>query len=160
MPVARPIPATLAARSSSQRTLSWRAAMVVLVVGLVGVGAAAQRYKVIVNPKVAVSNLSRAEVSQFFMKKVTKWRDGAPVVPIDQTLGSDVREAFSHDVHGRGASAVDAYWQKQIFSGRDVPPVTKANDGDVTAYVRANAGAIGYVSATADTSGVKVLEVE
>lgn len=155
------IPVTLADRSLNRRTLWWRVSLVAVVMAtLVGVAAAAQRYKVIAHPHVTVSSLSRADISQLFMKKVTKWHDGAPVVPVDQLLGSEVREAFSHDVHGKGAAAVDAYWQKQIFSGRDVPPVTKANDGDVIAYVRANDGAIGYVSASTDTSGVKVIEVE
>jgi ABC-type phosphate transport system substrate-binding protein len=145
--------------SGSSAQWTWVRTLTVVMIGVLYLAAAPQRYKVIVHSQVAVSSLTSAELSQLFMKRVTKWRQGTPVVPVDQRLGSEVREAFSHDVHGKGAAAVDAYWQKQIFSGRDVPPVTKASDGDVVAYVRANAGAIGYVSTAAETGGVKAIEV-
>jgi hypothetical protein len=38
--------------------------------------------------------------------------------------------------------------------------LTKASDADVVAYVRSIAGAIGYVSAGADTSGLKEIRLE
>ena len=60
-----------------------------------------------------------------------------------------------------GASAaIAAYWNALIFSGRELPPLEKATDADVIAYVRATPGAIGYVSAGADIAGVKLLAVE
>jgi ABC-type phosphate transport system substrate-binding protein len=121
---------------------------------------AAAGFKVVANASVAVDRLPRAEASRIFMKKQTKWKDGSPILPVDQSLSSDVREEFSKDVHGKNAAAVDAYWQKQIFSGRGLPPVTKSSDADVISYVRANAGAIGYVSAGADTTGVKVIAIQ
>ncbi len=133
---------------------------VVLLSGIFGLAAAPQGYKVVANAKVPADRLTRAEISQLFLKKTTKWRDGSAVVPVDQPLSSEVRDSFSREVHGKGAAAVDAYWQKQIFSGRDLPPVTKANDAEVLAYVRANSGAIGYVSPGVETTGVKTIEVQ
>ncbi len=132
----------------------------ILLSGVFVLAAAPQGYKVVAHSKVPADRLTRAEISKLFLKKSTKWSDGSAVVPVDQALSSQVRDAFSRDVHGKGAAAVDAYWQKQIFSGRDLPPVTKANDAEVLAYVRANSGAIGYVSTTADTGSLKVIEVQ
>ena len=68
-----------------------------------------------------------------------------------------MRVAFSTAVIGRSVGAVEQYWQQQLFSGREVPPVTKASDDDLLALVKATPGAIGYVSAGASIpSGFKV----
>ena len=81
-------------------------------------------------------------------------------MPVDLSANSPVREAFSLAIHERDVNAVKSYWQRQIFSGRGVPPPEKASDSEVLAFVRANPGAVGYVSSgTAVGSGVKVLEV-
>jgi hypothetical protein len=57
-------------------------------------------------------------------------------------------------------SAVESYWQQAIFSGRSVPPLEKASDAEVLAFVRANPGAVGYVSGGADLgASVKELTV-
>jgi hypothetical protein len=71
-----------------------------------------------------------------------------------------VRAEFSKSVHGKAVGSVVAFWQQQIFAGRDVPPAEKAGDEAVLAFVRANPGAVGYVSPAANTAGVKVLEVQ
>ena len=93
------------------------------------------------------------------MKKNARWPDGTAVTAVDQAGGSEVRDAMSRQIHGRSSAAVRSYWQQQIFSGRDVPPVEKNSDEQVLAFVRANPGAIGYVSPAASTAGVKVLAV-
>jgi ABC-type phosphate transport system substrate-binding protein len=122
--------------------------------------AAAQDYKVVVNEANTVKELGQQQVTRCFMKQTTKWPNGLPVTPVDQAASSAVRESFSENVLGRDVSAVKSYWQRQIFSGRGVPPPEKASDGEVLAFVRANPGAVGYVSWDADLgSGVKVLRV-
>jgi len=126
---------------------------------LLPLSASAASFKVIVNNAVNVSSLSRKEVSDLFMKRTPKWSNGTPVVPVDQSDRSAVREEFSKAIHGKPTAAVKSYWQQQIFSGRDVPPVEKTSDAEVLALVRSNPGAVGYVEAAADTSGVKVLTV-
>lgn len=117
-------------------------------------------FKVIANSAVTVSELTEAEVSNLFLKKVAKLPGGATAMPVDQGKASPVRVAFSKKVHGRPAAAVDAYWQQQIFSGGDSPPPTKASDDEVVAFVKANPSAIGYVSAAASTPGVKVITLK
>ena len=114
-------------------------------------------FKLVANRSVSSDSLTAKEVSQLFFKKSDTWPDGASVVPVDQKVDSSVRAAFSRAVHRRSPSAVDAYWQKRIFSGRGLPPVTQATDAQVLAFVRSTPGAIGYVSAGASTQGVKVV---
>jgi ABC-type phosphate transport system substrate-binding protein len=117
-------------------------------------------FKVIVNNVVHVESLSKKEVSDLFMKRTPKWGSGTPVMPVDQSDRAAVRGEFSKTIHGKATAAVKSYWQQQIFSGRDVPPVEKASDSEVVALVRSNPGAIGYVDAAADTTGVKVLTIQ
>ena len=129
-------------------SLSWHAA------------AMAAGYKVIVNNANEASSLGKKELSQLFMKKTAKWSDGTAVVAVDQTEKSAARERFTQEVHGKSVAAVKSYWQQQIFSGREVPPVEKSSDAQVIAFVKQNAGAIGYVAEGADTAGVKVVTVQ
>lgn len=116
-------------------------------------------YRIVTHPSNPASSLARSEAARFFLKKVTEWPDGRAVAVIDLERNSAVRQAFSRDIHQRDADAIAAHWQTAVFSGRDVPPPIGRSDADVLAFVRANPGAIGYVSAAADVNGVKVLTV-
>jgi ABC-type phosphate transport system substrate-binding protein len=117
-------------------------------------------YRVIANPSVKSSVLSKTTVSSIFMKRTMKWDDGTAIVAFDQSEKSPARATFSTDVLGRSAGAVKNYWNQQIYSGRDLPPVEKASDEEVLSVVRSTPGAVGYVSETADVSRVKVIEVQ
>ncbi len=118
-------------------------------------------YRVVVNATNATSTLPRAELARLFLKKSSAWPDGRGAQPVDLGENSPARRAFSKAVLDRDVPAVRAYWQQQIFSGRGVPPPEKTSDADVLAYVRANPGAVGYVSTGADLgASVKELRVE
>jgi len=114
---------------------------------------------VVVNEGNPVPSLSRPEISDLFLKKSSEWPKLGRVLPVDQPEGSAVRESFNREIHRKSSTAIRAYWQQRVFSGRDVPPPEKDGDQEVLAYVRKNAGAIGYLSPKASTEGVKVLEV-
>jgi ABC-type phosphate transport system substrate-binding protein len=117
-------------------------------------------YKVIVHSDTDVTSLSKKQVSRLFLKKVKTWDDDLKVVPVDLLSRADARDDFSKTIHGKSVSAVKAYWQQRVFSGRDVPPTEKESDASVVAFVRTNPGAIGYVSESADVRGVKVIIVK
>lgn len=121
--------------------------------------AQADGYVVIVNEANTTATLSASQASRFFLKKTTKWAHGATVKPVDLSARSAVRAKFSQGVHKRSVSAVKAYWQKQIFTGRGVPPPEKRTESAAVSYVRTHVGAIGYVSASAQLSGVKTLTI-
>ena len=122
-------------------------------------GVSAQ-YQVVVNSGSSVSTISKSDLSKIFQKKSRSLPDGTDAVPVDLDSGSSVRAAFSDEVHGRGVSAIESYWQQQIFAGKDVPPEAKASDAEVIAFVSSTPGAIGYVSAGASLgSGVKAIAV-
>ncbi|WP_411282075.1 phosphate ABC transporter substrate-binding protein [Gemmatimonas sp.] len=122
--------------------------------------AAAQDFKVIVNSGNATSELSSDVALKLFLKQSAKFPNGTAAQPVDLAKSSAVRAAFSKAVLGRAVGAVESYWQQQIFSGKDVPPAVKSSDDEVIAFVKANPGAIGYVSGGAATAGVKVIDVK
>ena len=115
-------------------------------------------YKIIVNPSNPLTSMTRDDVARLFLKKATKFPDGRTASPVDLPLSSPVRESFSKNIHGKPATAVDAYWQQQIFSGRDIPPAQKSESAAIN-FVRSNENGIAYVSAGADTAGLKVIAV-
>lgn len=130
-----------------------------LAVLLAAPAASAQDFKVVAHPDVPLDSASRSQVSDLFLKRTTTWPGGAKVDPVDLAEGSKTFEAFSTAVHGKAGSVIRAFWKKVTMSGRDTPPHVRGSDDEVLAYVRATRGAIGYVSAGAATSGVKVITV-
>jgi ABC-type phosphate transport system substrate-binding protein len=116
-------------------------------------------FRVIVNPANPVTSLRESELSRLFLKKTVSWPTGAPVAAVDQERTSSVRKAFSLEIHAKDPDAIVAHWQTMVFSGRDTPPPVEASDASVVDFVRANPGAIGYVSPGTDLSGVKLLAV-
>jgi ABC-type phosphate transport system substrate-binding protein len=117
-------------------------------------------FQVIVNASPA-TEVERAEVARFFLRQSLKWSDGQSVLPVDQSSRSAVRDAFSRLVLKQPLPAVDTYWQRQIASGRALPPPVKTSDAEVLAYVAATPGAIGYVVGGLNlTPGVKLLRLK
>jgi ABC-type phosphate transport system substrate-binding protein len=117
-------------------------------------------YVVIVNEQNGVPSAPRVLVSRFFLKKASHWDSGSLVLPVDLPAESLVRVAFSRHVLGKSVGSIKAYWQQQIFSGREVPPPEKPDEADVLEFVKANRDAIAYVSPDAVLPrGVRVLIV-
>ncbi|HSM93182.1 MAG TPA: hypothetical protein VLT47_09860 [Anaeromyxobacteraceae bacterium] len=116
---------------------------------------AAADFVVVVNPSNPTSSLPRSDASRLFLRSTTQWPNGEHVKPVDLAKGSPVRAAFTKDVLGRSVGAIEQYWTQSVFSGRAVPPPEKRTDAEVIAFVRETPGAIGYVSAGANTEGVR-----
>jgi ABC-type phosphate transport system substrate-binding protein len=141
-----------------RRPLALLAVVTALAAVAAPVQAADQPFLVVAHPATPVTELSRTQLSRLFLKKSTQWPDGSSVRPVEP-LAPALRQAFAHQVHDRTLADLAAYWNALIFSGRELPPLEKASDADLLAYVRATPGAIGYVTAGADTAGVKVVGV-
>jgi ABC-type phosphate transport system substrate-binding protein len=115
--------------------------------------------RVIVNPQVKGNQMSRAALTQIFLKQAAKWGDGSPAQPVDQSLKSRVRGDFAYQYLGQAIVDVQVYWMRQMAKGVTPPPV-RTTDDDVVSFVAQTPGAIGYVSSSTplpDT--VKALEI-
>ena len=117
-------------------------------------------YRVIVNPQNPINSVSKSLLSKMLLKTQTTWSNGNRVMPVDQRATGRVRDALSRAVHGRSAMVIKNWWNQQIFAGKGVPPPELATDAKVVAYVIANPGAVGYVSADANVGDVKVVALQ
>ncbi len=117
-------------------------------------------YVIVISSDNPATELTARDISRVFHKTITRWPNGEDAVPVDLPQHSTVRAAFTQSIHQKSVSDVNAYWQSQIFSGRRVPPVEKATDVEVLAYVAANVNAICYVTPGVEMpANVKLLRV-
>ncbi len=115
--------------------------------------------RVIVHPQVKGTQVPRAVLTSIFLKEAKLWGDGSPVMPVDQSVRSNVRRTFSSRILDRPLLDVQVYWQRKMTTGL-VPPPVKTSDDEVIAFVSSTPGAIGYVSAeTTVPPSVKTIEV-
>ena len=133
----------------------------VLLVGASRVEAQNRNFVVVVHESNPITTVRGDELSKMFLKKITVWRTKQPVVVVDQSDNTKIRQQFSRDVHHRDVQSVQGFWQSQIFSGRAVPPQQRAGDTEVLSFVAGNPNAVGYVSASATLpAGVKAVSIE
>jgi ABC-type phosphate transport system substrate-binding protein len=129
-----------------------------LVALVAGVGDAAD-FQVITHPSNSVDSIAKKDLARIFLKIKSRWPTGERAKPIDQKASSPVTPRFSEAVLGRDLKGVESYWNSQVFAGKGTPPPTAGTDQEVVDFVKNNPGAVGYVSSTAQVSGVKVLEI-
>lgn len=137
--------------------------LIAILVGTPGGRPAAEptTFAVIVHGKSRVRTLDKKTVTDIFLKKRTQWSDDSVVMPVDLQKSSAVRRVFSETVLNRSVESVRTYWNRQVFSGRGVPPPELESDDAVIAYVAKHPGAIGYVSGATSLkdTNVKLVEV-
>ena len=119
-------------------------------------------FQIIVHVSNPLSKLSQEEISNMFLKKMTRWQGTNQLVyPVDTIEDAPIREKFSKEIHKRKVSSIKAYWQRQIFSGSELPPPEKETQEEIMEYVSQKKGAIGYISEEAEIHGydIKVIEI-
>jgi ABC-type phosphate transport system substrate-binding protein len=112
---------------------------------LMAASAAAQEPpRVIVNSANSATQIQRSALLAIYMGEMTTWSDGKVIAPVDHSMRSPVRAAFSEKVLGKPAMSVQIHWLRKIAAEHVNPPPAKPSDAEVVAYVRANPGAIGW----------------
>ena len=116
----------------------------------------AQAQVVIISTKNPMSKLTKEQVTQIFLGQAKTFISGGQAVPLDLPEGADLRIAFYQKAMGKAPAQLKAYWSKMQFSGtaREPQAMTAA---EVVKLVSENPKYIGYVDASAVTSGVKVV---
>jgi ABC-type phosphate transport system substrate-binding protein len=117
-------------------------------------------YRIVVHPGNPATVLDRRFLEDAFLKKIKQWPHGDTIKPVDLEPNSEVRRRFTEQVLRRPLTAVRAYWQQRIFSGRELPPPELESDEEVISYVRKHAGAVGYVSGGASLDGLKAIAIQ
>ena len=140
------------------RTLKIQSRLVAAVVLGAGILAAAD-VKVIANASVTATAVSPEELKQVFLETKSSLSDGSRVEPV-LAKGGAAHEEFLKQYVGKTDAALSTYYRSLVFTGKGSMPKTLTSDAEIAAYVAKTKGAIGYVSASADAGGAKVLQVK
>lgn len=114
--------------------------------------------KVIANNSVAASSVSAGDLQAVFLLDKDSI-GGSHVEPVLEKGGA-AHEAFLKTYLGKSDSTLQAFYRSLVFTGKASMPKSVGNDAEVVSYVAKTKGAVGYVSASASTEGVKTLDVK
>lgn len=114
--------------------------------------------QVIANPDVTVTALTPNDLRDIFLGSRTAVGGGA-VEPVLRTGGA-THDAFLQAYIGKSDAALRNHFKTLVFTGKGAQPKAFATDAEVLKYVMSTRGAIGYVSASADTGNAKKIQVK
>jgi TonB family protein len=132
--------------------------VIAALVALISLYARASNVKVIANVNVPADTISAQELKSVFLAEKSSLRDGTRVEPVF-AKGGPAHETFLREYLHESDDQLQNYFRSLVFSGRHSMPKSIGSDAEVVAYVAKNKGAIGYVSAEANTNGVKSLDI-
>ena len=139
-----------------QRTPASILSLCLLALGLVlGNAADATDLVVIVSANSQVGALRADQVAAIFLGQAPRFPDGAEAVPLDQRVGSPLRDTFYTRVAGKTPALLKAYWSKMLFTGRGQPPGEAWDSAAVRRHVAENPELIGYIERSALDASVR-----
>ena len=114
---------------------------------------------IIVHPDNTINRLSKKQVIDLFMGRVTVFPNQQAVIPLDLQPGDPLRARFYLALTGKTEAQVDAYWATLIFAGRMSPPERLENQQQILSTVQHNRSAIAYIEASTLPTNVKSIMV-
>jgi len=112
---------------------------------------------VIVSAKNPVTKLTAEETARIFLGKANTFPEDGDAVPIDQAVGSAIRDEFYAKVVHKNAAQLSAYWAKIIFTGDGRPPLKLDSNLAVRKAIAENPNAIGYIEKSAVNRSVRIV---
>jgi ABC-type phosphate transport system substrate-binding protein len=116
----------------------------------------AQGLLVIASPQVPDATISVKQLADIYALKKDFWDNKIQVVPVNCEALSVEREKFSEAVFNFSPQELAEYWNRLRFQG-EFPPLIQTSDQAVLGFVRSVPGAIGYINANQQPTGVKIL---
>jgi ABC-type phosphate transport system substrate-binding protein len=104
---------------------------------------------VIVSARAPVATLRADQVADIFLSESNRFPDGGEATPVDQQIGTVLRDEFYEKLARRSPALMRAYWTKMIFTGRGQPPREAPGNTAVKKLVAENPGMIGYIERSA-----------
>jgi len=130
-----------------------------LAVAGAGPARAASDLVVIVSARSQVATLRPDQVAALFLGQSVRFPDGAEAAPLDQRIGSPLRDEFYLRVANKTPALLKAHWSKMVFTGRGQPPGELPDSAAVRRKVAADPNAIGYVDRGALDPSVRAVLV-
>lgn len=112
---------------------------------------------VVVNARCGVAAMTRNEVVNVFFGRNRQYFNGIETQPVDMADSHPDRARFYSALVGKDLSEVNAYWSRQVFSGRLQPPVKVGTPEEVLKWVVSHPGGIGFVELSKADARVRVV---
>ncbi len=110
-----------------------------------------------VNARCGVAAMTRNEVINIFFGRSRQFFNGIEVQPVDMSDNHPDRARFYSSLVGKELSEVNAYWSRQVFSGRMQPPVKLGTPEEVLKWVASHPGGIGFIELSKADARVRVV---
>lgn len=104
-----------------------------------------------------LNQLSREQVADIYLGRVTTLPGGASALPLDLPANSPERENFYTRIAGKSAAQVKVYWARMSFTGKGMPPKQLRGSDDIKKYANNKPSAIAYLDEEAVDGSIKVL---
>ena len=114
---------------------------------------------VIVNPSVQAEDIDAQTLGRIYAMQIKNWNDGQPVRVFTFPSNSKVHHQFVISKMKIQPHQLERLWNRLIFTGTGRTPTIVNSAQEMLQKVKSTPGAIGYVTDSDVTSGVKVLVV-
>ena len=104
-----------------------------------------------------ITTLSKEQLTDIFLGKVSRFPNGTRAAPIDQEEGSPARDEFYATYAGKSPAQMKSHWAKIIFTGRGQPPKAVSNSIEARKLIAANPQAISYIERSALDGTVRIV---
>lgn len=112
---------------------------------------------VVVNARSGVSAMTRNEVINLFFGRNRQFFNGIEAQVVDLQDAHPDRERFYRALVGKELADVNAYWSRQLFTGRLQPPPQLKTSEEILRWVAERPGGIGYVDLRHADARVRVV---
>jgi hypothetical protein len=112
---------------------------------------------VVVNARCGVAAMTRNEVVNIFFGRSRQFFNGVEAQPVDMLDTHPDRARFYNALLGKDLSEVNAYWSRQVFSGRAQPPAKLGTPEEVLKWVVSHPGGIGFIELSKADARVRVV---
>lgn len=120
-------------------------------------GEALAELVVVVNARSGVAVMTRNEITNIFFGRYRQFFNGVEAQPVDLVDTHPDRARFYRGLVGKDLSDVNAYWSRQVFSGRMQPPAKVATPDEVLKWVASHQGGIGFIELSKADARVRVV---
>jgi ABC-type phosphate transport system substrate-binding protein len=104
-----------------------------------------------------MGELSRKQIADIYMGRITSLPNGSIPLPLDYQGDSALRARFYQSITGKNMAQINAYWARLSFTGQANPPRRLADKAAILQVVEKNPDALGYVDSLAPETKVTPL---
>jgi len=116
---------------------------------------------VIANGNNELGSLTRKQLADIYMGRITSLPNGSIPLPLDYQGDSEVRTRFYKSITGKNMAQINAYWARLSFTGQGNPPRRLSDKATILQVVKKNQGALGYVDTISpDTNVTSVMTLK